>query len=112
MIKDVWGGGQKDKNDSSHTQKRIPRESSKSNWYFDKTLGVLQNVRSEYGKEIRKDYESGRLNISRHDFLEHRIREDGVINTLSTVLKDNYLTIKVKEATKQGYAIARGGEIQ
>lgn len=72
----------------------------------------MQNVRSEYGKEIRKDYESGRLNISRHDFLEHRIREDGVTNTLSTVLKDNYLTIKVKEATKQGYAIARGGEIQ
>lgn len=111
-------------------------------------IGVLRTVRSEYGKEIRKDYESGNLDISRHEFLEHEIREDGVANTIDSVTKDNLLgigiegnympsghsagniisqggvsptvmenhgtvsavTVRVKEATKQGYAVARGGQ--
>lgn len=47
-------------------------------------LGVLRNVRTEYGKEIRKDYESGKLDISRHKFLANEIREDGIANTLDT----------------------------
>lgn len=67
-------------------------------------LGVLRNVRTEYGKEIRKDYESGKLDISRHEFLANEIREDGIANTLSTVQKDNQLAVKVAEATKQGYS--------
>lgn len=57
-------------------------------------LGVLRNVRSDYGKEIRRDYE---------------VRDDGVVNTLSTVQKDNQLEVKVAEATKQGYAECRVG---
>lgn len=72
-------------------------------------LGVLRNVRTEYGKEIRKDYESGKLNISRHEFLANEIREDGIANTLSTVQKDNQLAVKVAEATKQGYSECRVG---
>lgn len=72
-------------------------------------LGVLRNVRTEYGKEIRKDYESGKLDISRHEFLANEIREDGIANTLSTVQKDNQLAVKVSEATKQGYAECRVG---
>lgn len=72
-------------------------------------LGVLRNVRTEYGKEIRKDYESGKLDISRHDFLASEVREDGITNTLSTVQKDNQLAVKVSEATKQGYAECRVG---
>lgn len=72
-------------------------------------LGVLRNVRTEYGKEIRKDYESGKLNISRHEFLANEIREDGIANTLSTVQKDNQLSVKVAEATKQGYSECRVG---
>nr|DAP52027.1 MAG TPA: Cytosine specific methyltransferase [Caudoviricetes sp.] len=70
-------------------------------------LGILRNVRTEYGKEIRKDYESGKLDISRHDFLANEIREDGIANTLSTVQKDNQLAVKVAEATKQGYSERR-----
>lgn len=62
-----------------------------------KVLGVLQNIRSEFGKQIRKKYESGEIKISRHIFLEHRIREDGITNTLSTVLKDNYLAMEIEE---------------
>ena len=72
-------------------------------------LGVLRNVRTEYGKEIRKDYESGKLNISRHEFLANEIREDGIANTLYTVQKDNQLAVKVSVATKQGYAECRVG---
>ena len=72
-------------------------------------LRVLRNVRTEYGKEIRKDYESGKLDISRHEFLANEIREDGIANTLSTVQKDNQLAVKVAEATKQGYSECRVG---
>ena len=72
-------------------------------------LGVLRNVRSDSGKEIRKDYEAGNIEISRHKFLESEVRDDGVVNTLSTVQKDNQLAVKVAEATKQGYAQCRVG---
>lgn len=72
-------------------------------------LGVLRNVRSDYGKEIRKDYEAGNIEISRHKFLESEVRDDGVVNTLSTVQKDNQLAVKVAEATKQGYSECRVG---
>ena len=72
-------------------------------------LGVLRNVRTEYGKEIRKDYEDGKIDISRHEFLANEIREDGIANTLSTVQKDNQLAVKVSEATKQGYSECRVG---
>ena len=72
-------------------------------------IGILRNVRTEYGKEIRKDYESGKLDISRHEFLANEIREDGITNTLSTVQKYNQLAVKVAEATKQGYSERRVG---
>lgn len=78
-------------------------------WVAIDPLEVLRNVRTEYGKEIRKDYESGKLDISRHDFLANEIREDGIANTLSTVQKDNQLAVKVAEATKQGYSECRVG---
>lgn len=72
-------------------------------------IGILTNVRTEYGKEIRKDYESGKLDISRHEFLANEIREDGITNTLSTVQKDNQLAVKVAGTTKQGYSECRVG---
>ena len=50
---------------------------------------VLRPVRTEYGKSIRKKYESGEIKISRHDMT----RLDGIANTLTTVLKDNYVMI-------------------
>ena len=72
-------------------------------------LGVLRNVRTDYGKEIRKDYEAGNIEISRHEFLASEVRNDEVANTLSTVNKDNRLAVKVTEATKQGYSECRVG---
>lgn len=89
-------------------------------------LGILKDVRSDYGKEIRKEYEAGNINISRHEFLEKEIREDGNSNTIDTVAKDNLLavsirndveisddekvTIQIKEAVKKGYSEAKEGD--
>lgn len=51
----------------------------------------LRKVRNEYGKAIRKDYESGKLKEKRSNMTQWDIREDGICNTLTTVLKDNYI---------------------
>lgn len=69
-------------------------------------VGVLRTVRSDYGKEIRKQYEAGELDISRHEFLEHDIREDGITNTLSTVQKDNLMAVEMSANN-----CTEGGEI-
>lgn len=50
---------------------------------------VLTPKRTEYGKAIRKAYESGKVQESRHNMTELEPRTDGVSNTLTTVQKDN-----------------------
>lgn len=52
---------------------------------------VLTPKRTEFGKRVRKQYESGELNMSRHDMTKLEPRTDGVSNTLTSVLKDNLL---------------------
>lgn len=52
---------------------------------------TLTPKRTEYGKEIRKDYESGFIAESRHNMTQLEPREDGICNTVTTVQKDNYL---------------------
>ncbi|UXO88831.1 DNA (cytosine-5-)-methyltransferase [Bacillus safensis] len=52
---------------------------------------VLRPERNEYGKAIRKKYESGCIRESRHNMTQLRPREDSISNTLSTVQKDNLL---------------------
>lgn len=61
---------------------------------------VLTPKRTEYGKSIRRDYESGKIRESRHNMTELEPRTDGVSNTLTTVQKDNMILIK--QATKSG----------
>lgn len=69
---------------------------------------VLVPKRTEYGKAIRKDYESGLVQESRHNMTALEPRKDGVSNTLTTVQRDNM--VLVKQATKQGYVeCERGG---
>ena len=63
---------------------------------------VLTPKRTYFGKKIRKKYESGEINISRHDMTKMEPRDDGVSNTLTSVQKDNYIAIP--EDTKQCYA--------
>jgi DNA (cytosine-5)-methyltransferase 1 len=62
---------------------------------------VLTPKRTEYGKTIRKDYESGTVKESRHNMTELEPRNDGISNTLTTVEKDN--RVLVKQATKKGF---------
>lgn len=69
---------------------------------------VLRLVRSEHGKEIRKQYESGELVEPWSEMKQYEPRMDGITNTVSTVLKDNILL--VREATKMGYAEAAEGD--
>ena len=49
---------------------------------------VLTPRRNEYGKQVRKDYESGELKESRHNMQQLEPREDGVCNTITSVQKD------------------------
>lgn len=52
---------------------------------------VLTPKRTEYGKQIRKVYESGKIQESRHNMTELEPRQDNISNTLTTVQKDNLL---------------------
>lgn len=63
---------------------------------------VLRMVRTEEGKRLRKDYESGKLHHGFNEYREPIPREDGICNTITTFAKDNYL-LEVKQATQKGY---------
>ena len=52
---------------------------------------VLRAERTEYGKEIRKQYEAGEIDEKIGNMREMKPRTDGVSNTITTVLKDNYV---------------------
>lgn len=52
---------------------------------------VLRAERTEYGKSIRKQYESGEVDEKIGNMREMKPRTDGVANTVTTVLKDNYV---------------------
>ena len=63
---------------------------------------VLVPKRTEYGKQIRKLYESGMIKESRHNMTELRPRQDGVSNTITTVQKDNYViehSLRIRKLT-------------
>lgn len=55
---------------------------------------VLTPKCTKYGKQIRKAYESGQIQESRHNMTELEPRQDNVSNTLTTVQKDNLLLEK------------------
>ena len=69
---------------------------------------VLTPKRTEFGKAVRKQYESHEIEMSRHDMTTMEPRTDGITNTLTSVQKDNYLAIP--EATAKGYAEAYEGD--
>lgn len=52
---------------------------------------VLRAERTEYGKEIRKQYEAGEIDEKIGNMREMKPRTDGIANTITTVLKDNYV---------------------
>ena len=52
---------------------------------------VLRAERTEYGKAIRKQYEAGEIDEKIGNMRELKPRTDGVSNTITTLLKDNYV---------------------
>lgn len=68
-------------------------------------VAILTTKRTEYGKEVRKAYENGELKESRHNMTALEPRTDGISNTITTVTKDNYLSIMQKS-----HGFNKGGE--
>lgn len=67
----------------------------------------LTPKRTEYGKKIRKQYESGGVQEKRSNMQRLEPRNDGICNTITTVLKDNLILGKVvrmeEEKTVEDY---------
>lgn len=69
----------------------------------------LSPKRTEYGKAIRKDYESHKVYEHRANMQRYEPRHDGICNTITTVLKDNLIlrkaeqmsTVLIKEPTEE-----------
>jgi hypothetical protein len=51
----------------------------------------LRYQRTDYAKKIRKQYEAGEIKERRCNMREYTVRTDGCWNTISTVVKDNYI---------------------
>lgn len=51
----------------------------------------LRYERTEYAKQIRKEYEAGIIDERRSNLRQYGTRDDGVSNTITTVQKDNYI---------------------
>ena len=69
----------------------------------------LTPKRTEYGKQVRKDYESGKLTEQRKNLQQLEPRTDGKTNCLTSVQKDN-LVMQIPEATKKGYTEVKPGD--
>lgn len=58
-----------------------------------KQYAALTPKRTEYGKQIRKQYEAHEISARRGLIQKLEPRFDGYCNTLTTVLKDNYILV-------------------
>lgn len=67
---------------------------------------VLTPKRTEYGKKVRKDWESHKLIQQRKYMQQKEPRTDGVSNTITSVQKDNMLLepLRIKANTREGFA--------
>lgn len=74
---------------------------------MEKEAQVMTAKRTEFGKAVRKAYESGEYGASRHDLTKPEPRTDGVSNTLTSVQKDN---IVMEKDYRIGAMRGRGGE--
>lgn len=53
----------------------------------------LKYERTEYAKKIRKQYETHEIEERRCNMREYGLRNDGCCNTITGVLKDNYILV-------------------
>lgn len=71
---------------------------------------ILTPQRTEYGKKIRKSYENGQIEETRHNMVEFVPRTDGMSNTLTGVARDNLL-IKKDEDENDSKILLEGCEL-
>lgn len=70
---------------------KVPQAPSKWLIECEKECFCLQYVRNEYGRMIRKGYESGSIKARRSEIRDVLPRTDGITNTITTILKDNII---------------------
>ena len=63
---------------------------------------ILVPRRTEYGKQIRKQYDSGNLKEKRHNMIELIPRDDDITNVITTLERDNLLAVKQGENADTG----------
>ena len=75
---------------------KIKGPQAPSKWLIEceKECFCLQYVRNEYGRIIRKGYESGSIKARRSEIRDVLPRTDGITNTITTILKDNIIMEK------------------
>lgn len=72
------------------------------------TPACLRYERTEYGKNVRKDYESGQIEERICNMREWHPRNDGKCNTITTVLKDNMIIETADGKTYPVYEVLNG----
>lgn len=72
----------------------------------------LTPKRTEYGKQIRKEYEAGIVKEQRKNIQQLEPREDGKTNCLTTVQKDNLIIVSEKETSNNSYNQIYGAKIR
>lgn len=68
---------------------------------------ILTPKRNEYGKAVRKKYEAGEIQESRHNMTDLVPREDGICNTITSVQKDYLVLELIKSDSPQPKIIQR-----
>ena len=63
---------------------------------------LIQKRRNEYGRKIRKQYESKQTNATRNEVVDYTIIENKWAGTITTVQTDNMLLIIDSTNTKEG----------
>ncbi len=105
-------GNRSAKSDGTVEQYLEPRVDGKTNALttVQKDNAVCEPVcmkyeRTEYAKQVRKDYENGLLDAGMSEMREMQPRTDGKSNTLTTVLKDNPICEPVRIGTIESGAV-------
>lgn len=68
---------------------------------------ILTPKRNEYGKAVRKKYETGEIDESRHNMTDLVPRKDGICNTITSVEKDCLVLELIKSDSPQPKIIQR-----
>lgn len=72
----------------------------------------LTPKRTEYGKQIRKEYEAGLVKEHRKNIQQLEPRTDSKTNCLTTVQKDNLIIVSEKETSNNSYNQIYGAKIR